>query len=167
MDKHTRPYVCEEPGCEKIQGFTYSGGLLRHQREVHKQHGGPKTPRMCPHRDCKRSTGAGFSRKENLQEHLRRVHRAAGARPDEDDSKSLKPSPVTQQLSIESPTAGLSRNNNKRRRVLDYEDSQVDSVDEMIKLQSEVKRLKREVEEKDTRLRNLEAVVHKFMNNHP
>lgn len=24
-DKHTRPYVCKEPGCEKILGFTYAG----------------------------------------------------------------------------------------------------------------------------------------------
>ena len=78
MDKHDRPYVCEEPGCEKIQGFTYSGGLLRHQREVHRHHGGPKATFMCPYRDCKRSTGVGFSRKENLSEHLRRVHRGAG-----------------------------------------------------------------------------------------
>ena len=57
MDKHDRPYICTESGCEKIRGFTYSGGLLRHQREVHKKHGGPKVPLMCPHKDCKRSTG--------------------------------------------------------------------------------------------------------------
>ncbi|MCJ1486591.1 hypothetical protein MMC06_006769, partial [Schaereria dolodes] len=34
-----RPYICNEPGCESIEGFAYSGGLLRHQRKVHKQHG--------------------------------------------------------------------------------------------------------------------------------
>ena len=77
-DKHTRPYVCREPGCEKIRGFTYSGGLLRHQREVHRHHGGPRAPRFCPHPDCKRSYGQGFSRRENLNEHLRRVHRSVG-----------------------------------------------------------------------------------------
>ena len=77
-DKHTRPYVCTEPGCEKIRGFTYSGGLLRHQREVHRAHGGPRAPRFCPHRDCKRSSDQGFSRRENLNEHLRRVHRGVG-----------------------------------------------------------------------------------------
>ena len=158
MDKHTRPYVCLEPGCEKIQGFTYSGGLLRHQREVHKQHGGPKTPRMCPHRDCKRSTGAGFSRKENLQEHLRRVHRGVGTRPDEHDT------PATLQLTLESPTAGLPRNTHKRKRSIDYDDSHLDADDEMTKLQSEVKRLRREAEEKDTRLRTLELMMHTFMN---
>lgn len=74
MDKHERPYVCTVKGCEKIQGFTYSGGLLRHEREVHGKHGGPKKAFNCPHANCKRHNGKGFSRMENLQEHLRRVH---------------------------------------------------------------------------------------------
>ncbi|KAI0387191.1 hypothetical protein F5Y04DRAFT_78695 [Hypomontagnella monticulosa] len=74
MDKHTRPYRCTAPGCEKLAGFTYSGGLLRHEREVHNKHGGPKNPLHCPHGNCKRHEGKGFSRTENLNEHLRRVH---------------------------------------------------------------------------------------------
>ncbi|RYP61141.1 hypothetical protein DL769_007853 [Monosporascus sp. CRB-8-3] len=78
MDKHDRPYRCEVEGCEKLPGFTYSGGLLRHQREVHGQHGGPKNPLNCPHINCKRHTGKGFSRLENLNEHLRRVHTSGG-----------------------------------------------------------------------------------------
>ncbi|KAF3031185.1 hypothetical protein E8E12_000802 [Didymella heteroderae] len=39
MDKHNRPYRCLVKGCENLQGFTYGGGLLRHEREVHKMHG--------------------------------------------------------------------------------------------------------------------------------
>ncbi|KAK1783461.1 hypothetical protein QBC45DRAFT_88608 [Copromyces sp. CBS 386.78] len=74
MDKHDRPYKCGAVGCEKLPGFTYSGGLLRHEREVHGKHGGPKNPLHCPHESCKRATGKGFSRLENLNEHLRRVH---------------------------------------------------------------------------------------------
>ncbi|KAF2665194.1 hypothetical protein BT63DRAFT_443459 [Microthyrium microscopicum] len=77
MDKHERPYKCAEPGCEKLQGFTYSGGLLRHQREVHKMHGGTKEPLYCPFPNCKRNQGQGFTRKENRDEHIRRVHRRA------------------------------------------------------------------------------------------
>lgn len=77
MDKHERPYVCMHKECEKVQGFTYSGGLLRHEREVHGEHGGPKKALNCPHASCKRNKGKGFSRLENLQEHLRRVHRDA------------------------------------------------------------------------------------------
>ncbi|KAL9081685.1 MAG: hypothetical protein Q9159_007126 [Coniocarpon cinnabarinum] len=75
MDKHDRPYKCPDPACVKLKGFTYSGGLLRHQREVHKQHGGPKDQMHCPIPFCKRNTGTGFTRKENLNEHIRRVHR--------------------------------------------------------------------------------------------
>ncbi|KAK2596698.1 hypothetical protein QQS21_006213 [Conoideocrella luteorostrata] len=74
MDKHERPYRCPADGCENLPGFTYSGGLLRHEREVHGKHGGPKHTVKCPHPNCKRHTGKGFSRQENLNEHLRRVH---------------------------------------------------------------------------------------------
>ncbi|CZR53123.1 uncharacterized protein PAC_03001 [Phialocephala subalpina] len=74
MDKHDRPYKCPAEGCEKLPGFTYSGGLLRHQREVHNLHGGPRKQLNCPHPNCKRFSGKGFSRQENLNEHLRRVH---------------------------------------------------------------------------------------------
>ncbi|KAK5107027.1 hypothetical protein LTR62_001916 [Meristemomyces frigidus] len=74
MDKHQRPYRCANPDCAKLQGFTYSGGLLRHEREVHGKHGGPKAQLMCPVMDCKRHKGKGFTRRENLNEHVRRVH---------------------------------------------------------------------------------------------
>lgn len=81
MDKHDRPYKCPADGCEKLPGFTYSGGLLRHEREVHNKHGGPRKQLNCPHMNCKRHTGKGFSRQENLNEHLRRVHTDASALP--------------------------------------------------------------------------------------
>ncbi len=82
MDKHERPYRCPADGCENLPGFTYSGGLLRHEREVHNKHGGPKNTVNCPHPNCKRHTGKGFSRQENLNEHLRRVHTSPdGASP--------------------------------------------------------------------------------------
>jgi hypothetical protein len=81
MDKHDRPYRCDRSECSKLQGFTYSGGLLRHQREVHKMHGGTGKKLFCPEQTCKRSGGEGFTRKENLQEHLRRVHRRTSTGP--------------------------------------------------------------------------------------
>lgn len=76
-DQHVRPFRCDEPSCANLRGFTYSGGLLRHQREVHKKFGGPKQMLTCPYPYCKRNTGPGFTRKENLQEHIRRVHKPA------------------------------------------------------------------------------------------
>lgn len=74
MDQHERPYRCREAGCELNPGFTYSGGLLRHQREVHKMHLGAKQPLFCPFPNCNRSSGNGFTRRENLEEHKRRRH---------------------------------------------------------------------------------------------
>ncbi|EXJ81734.1 hypothetical protein A1O1_07799 [Capronia coronata CBS 617.96] len=74
MDRHERPYKCVEVGCELNPGFTYSGGLLRHQREVHRMHLSTKEPLFCPFPNCNRSSGTGFTRKENLEEHKRRRH---------------------------------------------------------------------------------------------
>ncbi len=86
MDKHDRPYRCSDPECAKLPGFTYSGGLLRHEREVHNKHGGPKATLRCPHPDCKRHTGKGFTRRENLNEHVRRVH--SDGKPSQSQSQS-------------------------------------------------------------------------------
>ncbi len=74
MDRHERPYKCHEAGCDLNPGFTYSGGLLRHQREVHKMHLSTKEPLFCPFPNCNRSSGSGFTRRENLEEHKRRRH---------------------------------------------------------------------------------------------
>jgi hypothetical protein len=152
MDKHDRPYKCLEPGCDKIQGFTYSGGLLRHQREVHKKNTAAKKPLMCPHQDCNRSSGHGFSRLENLKEHLRRRHTSIdGQAPDE----------LAEQVKLEADGEAPSR---KRKRYSDrtdttgYEDSE-DSED----LREQIKRLKKEGEEKDRRLRELEANVQSLL----
>lgn len=86
MDKHERPYRCPVPGCDKLPGFTYSGGLLRHEREVHNKHGGPRKQLNCPHQNCKRHEGKGFSRQENLNEHLRRVHTGTEPPPRSDEA---------------------------------------------------------------------------------
>ncbi|KAI0881810.1 uncharacterized protein GGS22DRAFT_171972 [Annulohypoxylon maeteangense] len=98
MDKHDRPYKCLSVECEKLAGFTYSGGLLRHEREVHGKHGGPRNPLNCPHGNCKRHEGKGFSRMENLNEHLRRVHTpndtnqsAPSALSPEDETEEIPP----------------------------------------------------------------------------
>ena len=168
MDKHTRPYLCNLPGCEKIRGFTYSGGLSRHQREVHRQNGGPKASYMCPHSDCKRSTGSGFSRKENLQEHLRRVHRHTG---DVEVDRKASQEPTTR------VSGDVKR---RRRRIADEDDDEMEPLLPEPKkrrrkddddgdtdqngspkddLAAEVKRLRRELQEKDERLRRLEEIV--------
>ena len=74
MNRHGRPYKCREVGCELSPRFTYSGGLLRHQREVHKIHLSTKQPLFCLFPSCSRNSRTGFTRKENLEEHKRRRH---------------------------------------------------------------------------------------------
>ncbi|KAL8942873.1 MAG: hypothetical protein Q9216_001416 [Gyalolechia sp. 2 TL-2023] len=176
MDKHTRPYVCNLPGCEKVRGFTYSGGLSRHQREVHRQYGGPKASFMCPHKDCKRSTGLGFSRRENLQEHLRRVHRQVGDAEADKQTATEVTSPVPAEPKRRrrrvdddddddedddnetEPALGGTRKRRKNNNDSDGED--IDSDQNQNKgLLAEVKRLRNELQEKDERLRKLEQTV--------
>ncbi|KAG5973098.1 hypothetical protein E4U56_005298 [Claviceps arundinis] len=100
MDKHERPYRCPAAGCENLPGFTYSGGLLRHEREVHGKHGGPKNTVNCPHPNCKRHTGKGFSRQENLNEHLRRVHTNS-------EGGGITPPPPPPQLPVAAAAAAV------------------------------------------------------------
>ena len=173
MDKHTRPYVCNLPGCEKIRGFTYSGGLSRHQREVHRQYGGPKASYMCPHKDCKRSTGSGFSRRENLQEHLRRVHRQIGDAEADKQVAAEAVSPVLAESrrrrrrvdddEEDGETEPVLRELRKRRRNESDNEDQSEDQNQRRGLSAEVKRLRKELQEKDERLRKLEEAVQLLM----
>jgi hypothetical protein len=67
MDKHYRPYKCSVTGC-KIKDFSNAGELKRHKQEVH------SPPAFsCPVVSCKRHR-RGFSRRDNLKQHLERCH---------------------------------------------------------------------------------------------
>lgn len=129
MDKHERPYRCKAAGCEALPGFTYSGGLLRHEREVHGKHGGPRQTFNCPHLNCKRHTGKGFSRQENLNEHLRRVHTDGTGQA---TPPAEIPTPPAADVDNESEKSGSKR---KRRS------SDISAGDEMAGLRHENKRL--------------------------
>ena len=146
MDKHDRPYKCSEPGCSKIQGFTYSGGLLRHMREVHKNTQAKKADDLiCPFVDCTRHSAAqGFTRRENLNEHIRRRHR--------------KGEEVAPEVIFTTPE-GIVEPPRKRKRNSDDGDIGGIGQDEIDLLREEVKRLRADNLDKDKRLRNLEAYV--------
>ncbi|KAF2873583.1 hypothetical protein BDV95DRAFT_489802 [Massariosphaeria phaeospora] len=168
MDKHDRPYKCNVKGCEKLQGFTYSGGLLRHEREVHKLHGGTKKSLYCPHPDCKRSSGSGFTRKENLAEHVRRVHRRTST--SSDLGNLVIPGSNTQDDTNTTDVRVASDSPYQRMADMHEEDSQyplkrkrsnagLSDTGDDTDLRAEVKRLRKECEEKDIRLQQLEAAV--------
>jgi hypothetical protein len=155
MDKHDRPYKCFEPGCDKIQGFTYSGGLLRHQREVHKKNTDAKKPLMCPYADCNRSAGNGFTRQENLREHLRRRHMHP------DDGTIVVDMPWERGTDLEGVRAASLPNTAgiKRKHSPDGHPELPETDENGVDLHNELKRLRREVQEKDRRLEELERIV--------
>lgn len=180
MDKHDRPYRCPDPGCAKLQGFTYSGGLLRHEREVHGKHGGPKAQLMCPYDGCKRHNGKGFTRKENLNEHIRRVHQSKGqpsqSQPDTkyehdatfdalagaaramDDSAETPASRVSEAVMVEDPE--LQSPAAKRRRHLPPGTSEHSaSGDDVEDLKRQIENLQHESAQKDQRLLDMERTI--------
>jgi Zinc finger, C2H2 type len=152
MDKHDRPYKCHEPGCDKIQGFTYSGGLLRHQREVHKKNQSARQELYCPYPNCNRSTEQPFTRQENLKEHVRRRHVTEGV--------TTSPG-VLSAIATPAPLARTPERSRKRKRTssIDFDDElqfRTEDTDEEDPVQ-ELKRLRREVDEKTRKIHQLEA----------
>jgi hypothetical protein len=168
MDKHDRPYRCPQVQCAKLQGFTYSGGLLRHEREVHGKHGGPKEQLRCTVPECKRHAGKGFTRKENLNEHLRRVHGitttsdasqlrqiAADAAPGADlmETPASRFSDTGDVDEFSTTTTAYPDLANTKRRRTDLGASPRSGPDD---LEVELQRLKADNLEKDERIRRME-----------
>ncbi|GAB7332400.1 hypothetical protein MBLNU13_g04213t2 [Cladosporium sp. NU13] len=168
MDKHDRPYRCPQAQCAKLQGFTYSGGLLRHEREVHGKHSGPKEQLRCTVPECKRHAGKGFTRKENLDQHLRRVHGITTT----SDASQLRQiavdsahgagmmetlaSRISDKANIDDSTTATTAcpdlANNKRRRL----DMGASPRNSPYNLELELQRLKADNLEKDERIRREE-----------
>ena len=69
MDKHTRPYACQDPACNGLD-FGDKAGLRRHERE---KHGAVKF--CCAVPNCPRHI-KGFGRKANLDLHVQSRHRS-------------------------------------------------------------------------------------------
>jgi hypothetical protein len=112
---------------------------------------------MCPIPSCNRSSGKGFTRQENLKEHIRRLHRGyeATARDlpgpgsnDDTDDRDKKNTSILMSLPVRSP---------KRRRL--SQSSGHGSDEDIQSLREELRRLRRETHEKDERLGELEKIV--------
>lgn len=150
MDKHDRPYKCLEPGCDKVQGFTYSGGLLRHQREVHKKNKSTGKELYCPYPDCNRSKSQSFTRKENLKEHIRRRH-VPGDAMVSPGTQSTIATPTT-------PPRPVQNRSLKRKRTTSTDlDDELQSSEEGTDEEEgsePVKRLKQMIRDRDTRIRD-------------
>ncbi|KAK6441691.1 hypothetical protein LTR95_002082 [Oleoguttula sp. CCFEE 5521] len=185
MDKHDRPYTCPQPQCAKLQGFTYSGGLLRHEREVHGKHGGPREQLRCHIAGCKRTTGKGFTRKENLNEHLRRVHSvtspdaAAQLRQTASDAlpgaeagdptsggRYSDGASIDDQLTAESPAYPIISTKRRRQDITSPTSVASDVESELARLRQEnqdkderIQRVEQEYASTQERLRNMEEML--------
>lgn len=128
---------------------------------MHRQHGGPKAPRFCPHKDCKRSTGQGFSRKENLNEHLRRVHRGVGI----EDSSTTKEEQMSPQLPLnilpsQRIVGEVPAGKKRRREEVDDDGSGASAgMSVVAELRTEVKRLREELAMKDETIRHMREIL--------
>lgn len=110
---------------------------------------------MCPYADCNRSTGNGFTRQENLKEHLRRRHMHTDTGPAAElpaqtpdvDSMRASALPIA-------PVLKRRRDSLEDAAVL-FQEEDGNGID----LRNELKRLRQEVQEKDRRLEELERIV--------
>ena len=129
---------------------------------------------MCPYRDCKRSTGVGFSRKENLSEHLRRVHRGIGEHEkapvssvhhqslDENALTPMTSESRKRNKSSDHPEdeRGIMQEPQKRRRGQDKDiPIQRELVGQPQNLQQQVENLARELHTCQDKIRRLEQTV--------
>lgn len=121
---------------------------------------------MCPHPECKRHTGKGFTRKENLNEHLRRVH----AGKEEETQHSLIAQSATE-LALSGPDGETPASHapemvdhelaaplTKRKRSLPpgAEDDMVEDVDPA---QQEIKQLRELLAQKDRTISDLHSDI--------
>ncbi|KAL8769888.1 MAG: hypothetical protein Q9194_005328 [Teloschistes cf. exilis] len=120
-------------------------------------------------RRCEWTTGSGFSRKENLQEHLRRVHRQVTE--GEADLQAINSANIQAttgpkrrmgRLDDEDDQLAEPVSHEPRKRKRQDEDEEDDDADDEYRkedLSAQVKRLRKELREKDERLRKLEQTV--------
>ncbi|KAI9702111.1 MAG: hypothetical protein M1836_001455 [Candelina mexicana] len=73
--RHERPFVCDESGCTRKEGFSTSNDLDRHKKSVHKitpKRGSQKSYR-CFSAGCKTKDKL-WPRLDNFRQHLQRMH---------------------------------------------------------------------------------------------
>lgn len=73
--RHRKVYKCDEPNCNRKEGFGTINDLSRHKKCVHKQEPvrGPKMMYMCFGRNCPRRNKQ-WPRSDNFKQHLARMH---------------------------------------------------------------------------------------------
>lgn len=71
-EKHSKKLKCFK--CAQVRTFSDANCRLRHEREIHKMHGGPKEL-FCQYVNCKNREERPFKRPEYLAAHERATHK--------------------------------------------------------------------------------------------
>ncbi|KAK3079339.1 hypothetical protein LTS18_005115, partial [Coniosporium uncinatum] len=120
---------------------------------------GNKKELFCTILNCKRNSGTGFTRKENLAEHMRRVHRQPSASTDAESPSARRDSadPDEAETPVEEPedeSDGIDRSPLEKRKRIEEVETDPNASEE--NLRETVKRLKRITEEQAERIKRLE-----------
>jgi hypothetical protein len=129
-------------------------------------HAGTEKPLFCQFLDCKHSAGSGFTRKENLTEHTRSVHRRTDTSY-ELEHRVIARFDIQNEATEVHLTSKLSHGRTtdlhdgepatvKRRQ---RSDAGVAEEGDAVDLRAEIKCLRKELENEETRLDRLEQAV--------
>jgi hypothetical protein len=156
MDKHTRPYICNNSVCNSPK-FSDKAGLQRHKRE---KHSGVKF--MCPWVECPRYR-KGFARRIHLESHLGTRHGSSSASTEQPyaeqsdqvggDSQSQQSIPETDLQGVEvsmeraeSYNQGDGEMNKLEGKLLEKEAEKKELVLALARKEADIRTLKRAIE---------------------
>ncbi|KAK9782522.1 hypothetical protein AB5N19_09100 [Seiridium cardinale] len=74
QQRHTKPYVCDLPNCNRVGGFSTSNDLDRHKRSIHPGEFANGNRYRCTFGGC-RNKDKVWPRADNFRAHIKRVHR--------------------------------------------------------------------------------------------
>lgn len=123
--------------------------LIRHEREVHLKHGGPKEMLSCTESGCSRS----FKRRQNLNDHRRRLH---GHQLQSVAWAAIRLSTPASSFLLEARTNNGFSNAIPTRANCSRTDSNVGSRDKIGDCKSEIQVLQEESSMRNDRIRRLE-----------
>ncbi|KAH8588493.1 hypothetical protein B0O99DRAFT_600727 [Bisporella sp. PMI_857] len=71
--RHAKPYICQVPGCPRVEGFSTKSDLDRHAQHKHPELSAKVERYRCRFPGCK-SADKSWPRLDNFRSHLQRVH---------------------------------------------------------------------------------------------
>ena len=73
--RHEKPFICDEPDCDRGMGFTTINDLDRHKKSIHKIMPPGSKMYRCASEHCTEKSKQ-WPRLDNFRQHCERMHRA-------------------------------------------------------------------------------------------